>query len=96
MKHKSILLEADNLVNGERQKAYGKPENNFKHISEIVSSVLKKKVTAREIVIMLICTKMSRHIFKPKRDNLTDLAGYAEILSRIEYQNIDSGREADE
>lgn len=95
-KRQSILREAESLVNGARQKAYGKPQDNFKHISDVVSALFRKKVTAREVVLILIVMKLCRHQHSPKRDNNVDAAGYLEILSRIEYDNIKYGREIGE
>jgi len=79
----SILLEAENLVNGERQAQYADPRINFKYISEIVTAMLGKELTPKECCVVMIAVKLARNRFKYKRDNLVDLAGYTEILNRL-------------
>jgi len=75
----SILEEADKLVNEDRQKQYGHPYDNWNHIASIASAILKKPHTAEECIVVLLATKLSREIFKTKRDNLIDAAGYLKI-----------------
>ena len=80
---KNILEEANSITSGERQKMYGKPEDNFKHIAEIATAVFGYEITPEQIAMVHICTKLSREMNAHKRDNLVDLAGYAWVLSRI-------------
>ena len=80
----NILEEANKVTHGDRQEDYDDPEENFMHIAEIASAILKKKILAQDVVMIMLATKLSRESFKHKRDNLVDLAGYAWVLSRIE------------
>lgn len=80
----NILEEALPITQVERQRDYGSPEANFAHIAGIASAILKREVTSREVVVIMLATKLSREMHKHKRDNLVDLAGYAWVLSRIE------------
>jgi hypothetical protein len=84
MKRKSTLLEAENLINGIRQGAYDKPERNFERISIIASVLVGKQLSAIDCIKVLMATKLAREAFKHKRDNIVDLAGYAEILDMVE------------
>lgn len=82
----NILAEANKLTHKDRQNDYDSPERNFKHIAEISSAILKKPISAKDVCMIMIATKLSREQFKHKRDNLIDLAGYAWVLSRIEKE----------
>lgn len=89
----SILSEAEKIVNGERQADYSDPVANFKHIAEIASAIMGKDITAEECCIVMIAVKLARENHKHKRDNLVDLAGYAEILHRIKESESESESE---
>lgn len=80
----SILSEAQNIVDGDRQQTYGTPLENHTRTAELWSAYLGTKVTARDVCMMNILQKCSRDRFKPHRDNLVDIAGYAENAQRCE------------
>jgi hypothetical protein len=77
----SVLAEAQGLVHGDRNAAYGAPLDDFSRTAAMVSAMLahklKESITAEELGLIMCC---SRQIHKAKRDNLTDLAGYAECV----------------
>lgn len=87
-KQKSILQEADRIVNGDRQADYSDPVENFKHIAAIASAILKKNLAPTDCAIVMIAVKLARESYRHKRDNLVDLAGYTEILHRIKEAGI--------
>ena len=89
IKTKSILSEAERIVNGDRQADYSDPVENFKHIAEIASAIMGKDITAEECCIVMIAVKLARESYRHKRDNLVDLAGYAEILNRIKENEVE-------
>jgi hypothetical protein len=80
----SVLTEAQGLVHGDRNAAYGAPLDDFSRTAAMVSAMLahklKEPITAEELGLVMCCVKLSRQIHKAKRDNLTDLAGYAECV----------------
>ena len=80
----TILEEAQRITHGARQQDYDAPEDNFAHIARIASAITKKEITPQDCAYVLMAVKLSREAFKHKRDNLTDLAGYAWCLSRIQ------------
>lgn len=84
---KSVLLEADSLVHGDRNAAYGHPLDDMDRTAGMVSAMLAHKLliplTAEDVALIMCQVKISRQINKPKRDNAVDLAGYAECLDWI-------------
>ena len=84
----SVLSEAERIVNGDRQADYSDPVANFKHISSIASAISKKGLSPTDCAIVMIAVKLARENYKHKRDNLVDLAGYVEILSRIKEKEV--------
>jgi hypothetical protein len=82
----SILSKAETIVNGERQCDYDEPTGSFNKVAQIASLLTHKDLTAKDCCLVLIAVKLARESFKHKEDNLVDLAGYAELLNRIEEQ----------
>jgi flagellar biosynthesis regulator FlaF len=82
--HQSILTEAQGLVHGARNDSYGHPLDDYTRTAEFWTTALKDllkedaKIDAERAILMMILMKVSRQINLPKRDNMTDVAGYAE------------------
>jgi hypothetical protein len=81
---KSILTEAESIVNGDRNVQYGNPNEAFKEYSNILEATFGIKLTPAEICKVQIAIKLGRLKYKHKRDSVVDLCGYAEILNRLE------------
>jgi hypothetical protein len=79
----SILLEAQALVHGDRQKAYGHPIDDFSRTAAMWEAILGFPVTAEQVGLCMCAVKISRQCNLPKRDNLVDLAGYAETVNMV-------------
>lgn len=84
----SILIEAQAIVNGPRHKDYGTWEENFARTAAIANQLGLScgEVNPQDCIKVLMAMKLARHANQPKRDNLVDLAGYAEGLSQIEEE----------
>lgn len=80
---RSVLDEARDLVNGDRQDYYGAPEDNLGAIARLWSVLLDRDVTAEDVARCMIALKLARDCTRPKRDNAVDAAGYAELLERV-------------
>lgn len=80
----SVLLEAQGLVHGDRNAAYGSPLSDYTRTAGMVSAMLahklKEPLTAEDCAMIMCCVKLSRQAHKPKPDNMVDLAGYAECI----------------
>jgi hypothetical protein len=83
----SVLSEAENLVSGDRQDQYGDPREHFSSVAQMFQGVTGVELAAKEVVILMICLKLTRQYFKPSRDNLVDLAGYTKILAILEGED---------
>ena len=79
----NILEEATKITRAGRNLDYDEPEENYRHIAAISSAILKKDISPRDVLFIMLATKLAREQFKHKRDNLTDLAGYAYVLGRV-------------
>jgi hypothetical protein len=76
----TILDEAAQLVNGDRQRDYGHPRDNLARIALGWSMVLDRPVTAKEVGLCMVVLKLAREVATPKRDNIVDGAGYLRML----------------
>jgi hypothetical protein len=80
----NILQEAEAAVYGDRQADYGTVNENFGTIAKLWSVVLKTEVTPDQVALCMVQVKIARQMFKPKRDNLVDGAGYFATLEKLE------------
>lgn len=98
---KSICQEAEELTNGDRRAAYGHPIDNFgravKMVNAFLSDKLKAPITEEEWGLINVLAKVSRSASKMKRDNITDIAGYANTIGMVmDYREENFHREAAE
>ncbi len=80
----TILEEAQKAVYGDRQADYGTVAENFGSTAKLWSVILKTEVTPEQVGLCMVCLKISRQMYKPKRDNLVDGAGYFATLEKLE------------
>ena len=86
----SVLQEAERLVNGDRQQSYGDASESFERIADFWHAYLKTKLksdvhlSAKDVASMMILMKVSRSVTSNKRDNWVDMAGYAELGSKLD------------
>lgn len=80
----TILEEAQRLVHGNRGADYGHPIHDYERTGRIWGAILGiPDIDPRLCCLMMAGVKISREVNKHKRDNLTDLAGYAECASMV-------------
>lgn len=85
----SILQEAQRIVHGDRGDAYGHPIDNFTQTANLWNTTFAAKLregaafTAEDVALAMIQVKVSRQTHVPKRDNLVDIAGYAETHQMV-------------
>lgn len=73
----TVLEEAQRLVYGDRGADYGHPLDDFSRTAQMWTAILGTTVTAEQVGLCMIGVKISRQVNHPKRDNMTDAAGYA-------------------
>ena len=81
--NKSILSEAEEIVNGSRQSDYGDARESFERVATIASVMTRKELAPEDCCAVLMAVKLVRESFAHRRDNLVDLCGYAELLNRL-------------
>ena len=77
-KREQCLRTACEIVNGQREKSYGTPEDNFKLIANFWSDYLEVDVSPVDVSMMMALLKIARISTGTfKQDSFIDLAGYA-------------------
>jgi hypothetical protein len=79
----NILQEADKIINGERRQAYGPVKESFDKVAKLWSVAVGKDITAPQVALMMILFKVARELNAHKSDNLTDIAGYAQLEENL-------------
>jgi hypothetical protein len=73
-----LLREAESLVNGDRNVAYGDPSHDFRRTASLWSTYLGADISPHDVAAMMALLKISRIRWSPhRRDSWVDLAGYA-------------------
>ena len=75
-----LLNEAIELTGGDRNADYGDPYDTHKLIADIAALITGKELTAYDIVMVQVATKLARmKVSRTKRDHYVDLMAYAGI-----------------
>lgn len=75
----SALREAAGIINGDRNKQYGAPEDNFERTAKIWSVILGIDISNEDVAMMMVGLKVARYASKSgyQPDTWVDIAGYA-------------------
>lgn len=76
----SVLDDAYNLVHSDRYDDYGHPAVNLERTAKMWSAMLGIDIDGETVAALFIAAKLSRHMNERKRDNVVDIAGYAEAM----------------
>ena len=80
----TVLAEAQSLVHGDRGGDYGHPIDDYTRTGRMWGAILGiGDIDPRVACLMMAVMKVSREVNKHKRDNLVDLAGYAECAQMV-------------
>ena len=73
-----LLREAERLICGDRNTAYGEPDADFQRTAVIWTAMFGREFTGHEVAMAMIALKLSRLSWSPGRqDSWCDVAGYA-------------------
>ena len=71
-----VLAEAIDLINGEREKHYGTPQQNFAAVADMWSAYLGHSVSSADVCHMMALLKIARLRNGRHKDSSVDAAGY--------------------
>lgn len=81
-KNINILKEANDITN-DNNRGYEPPHIGFQKIADLARILTGKDLTARDICFVFMAVKLQREAFSHRRDNLVDLAGYANLMQKL-------------
>jgi hypothetical protein len=86
IKGADILLDAYDLVIGDRQKAYSHPSDDYAKVATIFESLTGVKLTIEQALLFMVSVKFARlrtnlEAGRLHRDSVVDAAGYLACLS---------------
>lgn len=94
-----MLIEANTLINGQREKDYGTKLQNFSQIAMLWQGTLATKlapgqaITPEDVALCMIQVKIARLAKSPDHaDSLLDVAGYAGCMSLLQGERA-AGKE---
>jgi hypothetical protein len=80
----SPSLEAHDIVNGARRASYGHPADQYRIVAALWGTILGVEIADPATVgLCMVAFKISREMNRHSRDNLVDIAGYAETLQHV-------------
>jgi hypothetical protein len=82
-----ILNEASGLINGDRQKDYGTPKENFDRIARVWSVILGVEISAAEVALCMAGLKIARLSNGPHHDSFVDGCGYLALAGELSDDN---------
>lgn len=85
----AMLREAEALTAGARNRDYGEPVGNMAHIAEIFNAISGRDLTAAEVAMFHVATKLARLRTSPRhRDSHVDAANYIGIHLECELADV--------
>ena len=88
----SVLLKAEEIINGERRSAYGDAKLSFGKVAKIWSVILNTEVTASQVALCMTGLKIVRECANHKEDNLIDAAGYLGLADQVYTEQTSHAR----
>ena len=84
-KRTAVLVEAADLINGERAEEYGTPADNFARIAKGWEVILGVGVTAEQVSLCMAWLKIARIAGggKASRDSFVDGAAYMALAAEL-------------
>lgn len=84
---KTILQEAEEIINGSRAEDYGSVTENFTKIAVGWKEIFADgNFTPRRVALAMAWLKICRDVNTPKHDNILDIAGYAGCIGKMDNE----------
>lgn len=78
-----LLADATAAVMGDRQDAYGSPEDNLGRIAQLWGAWIGRDLSSHDVAVMMCLVKISRASHTHHRDNYVDGIGYLALAERL-------------
>lgn len=92
----SILTQAEELINGQRQQDYGNKLQNFAQIAMLWQGTLAMKIapgqriTPEDVALCMMQVKIARLAKSPDHvDSIIDVAGYAGCYDKLQEERAE-------
>ena len=82
-KRTEILDTAVTLINGDRERDYGTPAENFGRIAAGWSVILDQDVSAEQVALCMAWLKIARLVHGPHEDSYVDAAAYMALAGEL-------------
>ena len=82
-KRTEILETAKALINGDRERDYGTPAENFGRIASGWSVILDQDVSAEQVALCMAWLKLARLVNGPHEDSYVDAAAYMALAGEL-------------
>ena len=89
-REKSILEEANEIINGVRERTHGNKERSFKAIADLWNAYVNSRkeahhpLTEVDVAYMMMLMKLGRALHgAPIRDHFVDMVGYTAIAYEL-------------
>jgi len=77
--HEPVLAEATRIVFGGRREQYGHPYPHHATVAHLWNTYFGWPVRPGDVSLAWMLDKLVRHRHRPRRDNIVDIAGYAQV-----------------
>ena len=78
-----MLDFATALINGDRERDYGTPAENFGRIADGWSVILQSDVSAEQVALCMAWLKIARLVNGPHEDSYVDAAAYMALAAEL-------------
>ena len=82
-KRSDVLKQAEALITGDRQEAYGPPSVNFSRIAAGWAVILEQPVSAEQVALCMAWLKIARLVNGPHEDSYVDGAAYMALAAEL-------------
>jgi len=82
-KRTEVLDFAIALINGDRERDYGTPAENFGRIADGWSVILQSDVSAEQVALCMAWLKIARLVHGPHEDSYVDAAAYMALAAEL-------------